>query len=128
MPQATAITVKDPSNADVTYAVLSPSAGDGQPALFRVESSADRNLRPTLAIRSRGPNGGTRRVEGVCSFPIVRVVDGVNVKQGAIPVDFSIALPGHVSDSEAEYAVTVASNLIASDLVRAAMEEGYAPV
>lgn len=128
MPQATSIVVKDPDDQDVTYAVLTPSAGDSSPAQFRVESELARVLRPTLSIRSRGNTQGTRRVEASCSFPIVREIDGVPTRVGNIPFDFSIALPSLVTDDEAEYAVVVATNIAASTLIRASMEEGYAPV
>lgn len=127
MPQATNIVVKNAANTDVTFAVLAPAAGDNSSAVFRHESAANRDLRSTLAIRSRGGNAGVRRVEGTVSVPVVRAVDGVDTKKGNIPVDFSIAVPNIVTDDEIEDAVVVATNLIASALIRSCMQSGYAP-
>lgn len=127
MPQATNITVKKADNTDVTFSVLAPAAGDNSSAIFRHESVANRDLRSTLAIRSRGGNAGVRRVEGTVSVPVVRAVDGVDTKKANIPVDFSIAVPGIVTDAEIQDAVVVATNLISSALVRACMQTGYAP-
>lgn len=127
MPQATNITVKNSANVDVTFAVLAPSAGDGSPAVYRHESSANRDLRSTMAVRSRAGGQGVRRVEGTISVPVVRVVDGVSTKRATIPVDFSIAIPAIVTDDEMNDAVVVATNLVASAAVRAVLTSGYAP-
>lgn len=128
MTQAQTITVKAPDDSDVVYSVLTPSAGDNTPAVYRVESSLARVLRPTLSVRSKGNANGTRRVEGVASFPLVRDIDGIPTKVGNIPFDFSIALPSQLTDEEAMYAASVGGQLVVSEAMRTALASGYAPV
>lgn len=59
MSQApTTIVVKDASNADVTFTLISPAAGDGGTAVYKNKSGDDPRYFATLLVTSRSTKSG----------------------------------------------------------------------
>jgi len=125
------ITVKKADNTtDVVYSVATPSAGDKSPAVWKNQTVGTVNAaRPTFTLVA-ADNGTkkSRRVRSTFFWPKTRVdaLSNVVVSGGAssesshlIPQDMT---PAEIGEYVAQYA-----NLLASALVKSALNEGYAP-
>lgn len=76
MPQAANITVKKADGvADVIYTVISPSAGDSAPAIWRNKTVGNAVMhQPELRLSSKEANGGKeRRLRATFVYPQVAV-------------------------------------------------------
>lgn len=126
MPNMANITVKNAANADVVYVAGSPSSGDRVPARWKQNAAGvSWATRPdfTIVTRSNGRNT-TRIVEGMFKFPILDV-DG-NITD-VIPGSFTFTGVNSVDAAKINDAFVQFGNLIASALVRAVAQEGFAP-
>lgn len=131
MPQAADIVVKKADNTtNVTYSLLTASAGDSSPARWSENSlSTNRGHRPTLEVRSQfnGPRTA-RRSNSVYKYPVLRTISGVETRIGDVLVDISVLIPQDVDDVTAAEAVAQGTNLAVSTLIRSAFTTAYAPV
>lgn len=123
------ITVKNKANADVTYVASTPSAGDSSPARWTLNAAnAAIGLRPKLLMVTRDNNRKNGRVVDLSfSFPITETVNGVETLVATVPLRTQGTLPTNVSAAAVADAFIQYGNLLASSLIRAAAEEGFAP-
>lgn len=131
MPQAADIVVKKADNTtNVTYSLLTASAGDASPARWTENSlSTNRGHRPTLEMRSQfnGPRTA-RRSNMAYKYPVLKTVSGVETRVGDVILDISVLIPQDVDDVTAAEAVAQGTNLAVSTLLRSALTSAYAPV
>lgn len=131
MPNLANITILNAdSTAQVIYTAIAGAAGDGAPAVFR-NNDVGTTLaeRPTLLIKasSNGPKT-SRRVRGDFSWPTVTTDAGGNKTiTGRASGEFSFLAPQNQDAATIREQAHQFGNLIASELIKAAMEEGYAP-
>lgn len=131
MPTLANITVKKADGTtDVVYTAVAGASGDNTPAVFR-NNTVGTTLaeRPTLllASKSNGPKTG-RRVNADFSWPTTSQDAGGNkVITGRMTGTASVLIPQNqdvatIAEQAAQFA-----NLLASALVKASFNEGYAP-
>lgn len=131
MPQAADIVVKKADNTtNVTYSLLTASAGDASPARWTENSlSTNRGHRPTLEMRSQFNGPRTARRSNVAyKYPVLKTVSGVETRVGDVILDISVLIPQDVDDVTAAEAVAQGTNLAVSTLLRGALTSAYAPV
>lgn len=131
MPIAADIVVKKADNTtNVTYSLLTASAGDSSPARWTETSlSTNRAHRPTLEVRSQFNGPRTARRSNVSfKYPVLRTASGVVTRIGDVILDFSVLVPQDVDDVTAAEAVAQGTNLAVSSLIRSALTSAYAPV
>lgn len=131
MPQAADIVVKKADNTtNVTYSLLTASAGDANPARWTENSlSTIRSHRPTLEMRSQFNGPRTARRSNVAyKYPVLKTVSGVTTRVGDVILDLSVLIPQDVDDVTAAEAVAQGTNLAVSTLLRSALTSAYAPV
>lgn len=132
MPSMANITIKKADGTtDIVWTAASPSAGDSVPAVWRSNSvSTIMGHRPRfhLALRDNATNDG-RVFKGAMFYPHTMVEGGTNkvVLLGITPIRFEGTLPAGVPVADLKEAIHQAGNLAVSALVRAALEEQYAP-
>lgn len=121
------IVVKDHANKDVTYVAMSPAAGDGIWAEYRVNGPSPA-FSPTLRMRT-GWNGkrDTRRLEIAGSYPVSVVKEGIRTLLGNIPFRTEMSVPQFLEDADIAPAVTVQLNAVASEAARVSGISGFAP-
>lgn len=130
MPTLANIVIKKSDNTtDVTYTGIAGSSGNS-PAVFRSNvAGLTVAERPTLLISSRdnGPKTA-RRVDLNYSWPLVEQDAGGNKRiSGRMTGTASVLIPqAQNADVIKEQAYQFA-NLMGSALVKASLEEGYAP-
>lgn len=131
MPSMANITIKKADGTtDVIWTALQASAGDGMSATWR-NNTVGTTLaqRPTLSLGSKwnGPKSG-RRITGNFAWPITQTDSAGNVVvTGVNPGTFSFLSvqnqdPALIKEQAYQFA-----HLVASAIVKASMEEGYAP-
>lgn len=130
MPNMANIVVKKADGVtDVTWTVLTPSAGDNSPARWRSNSvSTVLAQRPTLEVRTLSNARGTgRRVRVVGSWPLARTENGVDTIYGSIPMEYTVLVPQDLDATVAAEAAAQFANLVASSLLTSVVTDGYAP-
>lgn len=130
MPSLANITIKKADGTtDVVYTAIAGAAGDGVPAVFR-NNTVGQTLseRPTLLLKAafNGPKTA-RRLRGDFAWPTVRDVGGERTITGRMSGDFSVLIPQNQDPALIKEQAFQFGNLIASTLIKASMEEGYAP-
>lgn len=129
MPNMANITVKNKAGADVVYNAATPSSGDRNPARWTQNAAnAIVGFRPVFQVATRESGGKPGRLmEGSLRFPIIGTVNGVPTQLALVPLSFSATIPTNVDATEVSDAFVQFGNLLASTLIRAVADDGYAP-
>lgn len=129
MPNMANITVKNKANADVIYVAATPSSGDRNAARWTQDAANSIiGFRPVFQVATRDSGGKPGRImEGSLRFPVVETVGGVSTQVALVPLSFSATLPTNVDSTVVSDAFVQFGNLLASTLVRAVADSGYAP-
>lgn len=129
MSSMTNITVKNAAGLDVVYNAATPSAGDKSPAIWRQNAAhANIGFRPTFKLLTRdNARANGRVVDASFIFPIIASIGGVDTLVAKVPFSVSGTLPTNVAASAVFDGFVQFGNLIVSELIRQAAEEGYAP-
>jgi hypothetical protein len=130
MPQMADITVKkNDGTTNVVYTALSPSSGDGTPAIWKSQTVGTAAAhQPELRLASRDAAKGARRaLRGTYQYPQIAtntttsttsVIDRANA-------DFNVNIPKGMATADVNEFVAQATNLFASALVVACLKAGY---
>lgn len=130
MPQAANIIVKrNDGTTDVTYTLLTPSAGDKVAARWRSNSvSGVASFRPELAMKSEAAaNGATRRCVLSFILPNLVTVNGETVRKGQFSMSVTAIVPLDMDDTQVAEGVSQGVNLFASTLIKDSLKAGFAP-
>lgn len=131
MPQMADIVIKKADGTtNVTYSAITASAGDGQPAFWRNNTSATlRGNRWNLSAvaRPNGPNTA-RRVTVKFMAPIVAMVEGQELVVNTIPMETTAVVPNGLTDADINEAVHQGINLMGCTLIRTVFSDGFGPV
>lgn len=125
------ITIKKADGTtDVIYTGVTVSAGDNSPAVYR-NSTVGTTLaeRPSLLIssKSNGPKTA-RRVDVNYSWPIMSQDSGGNkILSGRMTGSASVLIPQNQDTAVIKEQAFQFGNLMATAIVKAALESGYAP-
>lgn len=131
MPTLANITIKKADGTtDVVYSAIAGAAGDNVPAIFR-NNTVGTTLaeRPTLLVKSTSNSPRTaRRVRGDFAWPTVTTdAAGNKTITGRSTGEFSFLAPQNQDAAIIKEQAYQFANLVASAIVKASMEEGYAP-
>lgn len=131
MPQLANIVVKkNDGTTDITYTGVVPSSGDKSPAIWRANSvGTAAAFRPELQLSS-APNGTktARRMPYRYTYPsTVTGSDGKITVADRLILEGSVLVPTGMTDADVNEAVAQGCNLIASALIKASFQSGFAP-
>lgn len=132
MPAMANITVKaNNGTTDVVYTAMSPSSGDGVPAVWRNEAGGTATaFKTSLQLVSKfNGNKTARRLTATYFMPQTATDSTTSLTRvvNTVPVNFSIALPVEVPQTIIDEAVSQFANLLVSTLVKDSLKSGYAP-
>lgn len=131
MPNMANITVKNAAGTDVVYVASTPSAGDKSPARWTQNAASGvQGFRPTFTLLSQDNGAGdVRRLEGVLTFPVTYTDTATSLQRmlASVKVNAVVFLPKSLTTDQWNEAFVQAGNLLASALIRSAVQEGYAP-
>lgn len=131
MPTLSNITIKKADGTtDVVYTAVAGSAGPGVPAVWRNNTVGTTIAeRPTLLCRAadNGPKTA-KRIRVDYSWPTVTTDAGGNKRvTGRMSGDANVLMPQSQDAALIKEQAYQFANLIASAIIKASFEEGYAP-
>lgn len=121
---------KSDGTTDVTYTGVTASSGDKTPAVWLCRSVGTTPAeQPRLTVTAEPTGTGTaRRVRGTYTWPKVQTDAGGNkVVRGGTQGAFSLTVPQDFVSADIKEQAYQFGNLLASALIKASLEEGYAP-
>lgn len=124
MPQMADIVIKQADGTtDATYSVVSPSAGDSVPAIWRNNGVGTKvNQRPEYRIVAKTPSQGRRITKSNFVWPVVDPVTGTVVDYITIVVEAKSS--DNVLVTDLNQALSQGLNLAAAALPRACFLDG----
>lgn len=131
MPTMANITVKKADGTtDVVYTAVAGSSGDKTPAVWRNQTAGTTPAEyPVLTLTSRANGTGTaRRTDFSFTWPTTSQDAGGNkVVDGRASFSGSFLVPQNQANSVIQEQVYQACNLIASQLIKSSVADGFAP-
>lgn len=131
MSQMANIVIKEADGTtNVTYTAKSPSAGDKSPAVWKCDSIGTTNAaRPTFTIVAQdNGTGKARRFRTSYIFPKTRLdTNGNAITAGGASGESSHLIPQDMTPDEIKRYAAHYANLLASALIQASLNDGYAP-
>lgn len=128
MPTMADITVKAANGTtDVVLKAKTPSFGDKSDAVWTIDASSTiRNHRATFTSQTlwNGPKTA-RRAIARASWPVVRMVEGVETIVHRCEGSQNVLVPQGLTDSEVAEFVHVYGNFLVSNLIREVQKSGY---
>lgn len=135
MPSMASITVKKADGTtDIVYDALSASGGDSSPAVWRQDTGASASL--PVGLRSlfklwtqwNGPKTARQmKINFVSPYAVQDSTTSLYSAKDRVVLDAIITVPQGIPASQINEAVAQAFNLMASTLVKASGQAGYAP-
>lgn len=126
MPQMANITVKNATDADVIFVAKAPAAGDSSLARWTADAASTIvGHRPMFSVATR--DNGNKNARVLTATYRGPIIDGDGKVAAIVPASASVTLPTNVAASEVADHFVKFANLLASSLVKAAAEAGYAP-
>jgi len=126
------ITVKkNDGTTDIIYVAMSPSSGDGVPAVWRNETGGTASaFKPTLSLSTKynGPKTARRaqieyRYPQTATDSTTSLVSVVNT----CPISATFAFPVEMPQTALDEAISQFANLLVSTLMKSALKTGFAP-
>lgn len=131
MPKMDNIVIKDSDGTtNVTYSAKTPSAGDKSSAVWKCDSVGTVNAsRPTFTIVAQdNGTGKARRFRTSFIYPKTRLDPNGNViVAGGASGESSHLIPQDMTKAEIQAYAAHHANLLASALIQACLNDGYAP-
>ena len=127
MPQATDLTVKNAANADKTFSLINPSAGDDAIALWLLKEGLIPGAFPRLTTSARAQGDGSRRFSLKLVVPTV-YTDATTGRVLTLPgaeTNFSTRLAPEFPQANKADFVAFTANIIALAVMKAAYGDGY---
>lgn len=132
MPAIANITVKkNDGTTDIVYTGVSPSSGDGVPAIFKAQTVGTAQAhQPELRISSRDAMKGERR-NLRCTYVYPQIATnsttGVTSVVDKASADINWNIPKGMAQADVNEFASQLANLIVSTLVKQCVKDGYAP-
>lgn len=132
MPAIANITVKkNDGTTDITYTGVSPSSGDGVPAIFKSQTVGTAQAhQPELRISSRDAMKGEKRnLRATYVYPQISTnsTTGVTSVVDKASADVNWNVPKGMAQADVNEFASQLANLIVSALVKQCVKDGYAP-
>lgn len=128
MPQAADIVINNGAGTPVakTFTLLSPAAGDGSYANWRLKEGAISSIFPAIAVSARA-NGSARKANIKLRLPssYTDTVTGLTKVGSAFDFNVDVTVPDDFPEALRADAVAFATNLMANAIIKAVVRDGY---
>lgn len=127
MPQAQNITVKNATNVDKLFTLVTPAAGDASAAVWQHKDGNFPAVYPTLTMITRRAKNGTRTATMRYQMPssVLDPVNGLPVVTGSPLVKVEVVIPKNYNESLRDDNITLALNIAASSLMKSALRDAF---
>lgn len=128
MPQAADIIVKDGSDANKTFSLVSPAAGDGGVAQWWLKEGNVVGAFPMLTAsatpsQDRKKNSRNLKVKVTVPSSYVDATTGLTIVGPRVEANLTVTVPGEYPEAKKADAVAFVCNLIGSTALRGAMRD-----
>lgn len=132
MPNMANITVKkNDGTTDQVYTAMTPSGGDGVPAVWRAANIGSAPAhQPELRMTTREASKGAKRaVRGTYVFPVIATnsTTGITSVVDRIMISYDATVSKAAPNDAINEAVAQGNNLFASALFKQSAQQGFAP-
>lgn len=126
MPAAIDLVIKNGSDADKSFVLYSPSAGENSVATWKLKEGTIASVFPTITTLARSTGNKSRKMQGKLKLPssFTDTVTGLTKVGSGFEFDFSASVPDDFPEALKADAVAFAKNLIAHALIQAMMRDG----
>lgn len=121
MPQATSLTVKNASNVDTLFDLITPAAGDGSQAVWYNKTGLTPAAFPKLLASARRSRTGVRTLTVRFELPATYVdpTSGLPIKVATPLIKLESVIPETYPESLRDNNVALALNLFQTSLLKA---------
>jgi len=128
MPQASDLVINNGAATPVakTFTLVSPAAGDGAYANWRLKEGSISSVFPAIAISARPNGNGTARKANIklrIPSSYTDTVTGLTKVGSAFDFDVNVTVPDDFPETLKNDAVAFAANLIANAMVKAVIRD-----
>lgn len=124
MPQATNLVVKNATNSDKTFTLISPAAGDDSQAIFQLKEGAISAIFPTLTISTvRRPNSRALKLKFFIPSSFTDTVTGLTTVKNRAEANLSLVIPNDFPEATKPDMVAFLVNLLNTTSVKAALTD-----
>lgn len=127
MPQANHIVIKNASNADKTFTLISPAAGYGSLAEWKLKEGAIVGVFPTLTLQARKTGNRSQVSQVKFSMPssyvdttTSRTHVGVSAQMNA-----TFSMPDEFPESSRDDFAAYCGNIVKDAIIKASLRDGH---
>lgn len=126
MPQATDLIVKNGAAVDKTFTLLNPAAGLNSPAEWALKEGTISSVFPRFSALARTTNNTSRQVQLKLRIPssYTDTVTGLTQVASAFEFNGTVSVPNDFPENRKADAVAYFSNILATTLVKAMVQDG----
>lgn len=127
MPQATNLVVKNGTNVDKTFTLISPAAGDGGIASWALKEGSIASVFPLFTASAGKTSNRSRQLRLKYRLPssYTDTVTGLTNVGSAAEVNITVSVPDDFPESLKDDFVAFATNLPATTLVKSMIRDAY---
>lgn len=124
MPQAINLVLKNAANVDKTFTLMSPAAGDGSYANWRLKEGATSLAFPRVAVATRvGASARKANIKLQIPATYLDARTGLPVVASTFDFNADITVPDGFPESSKDDAVAFVTNLIANAVIKAIVRD-----
>lgn len=125
MPQATNLVVKNATNVDTTFTLLTPAAGYGGIAEWANKVGATSTVYPSFTMAATKTQSRSRKVTVKVNVPAsyTSVTTGLPVVSSTMVFHGTLTVPDDYPDNQKDDAVAYLANLLGTTLVKACLRD-----
>lgn len=126
MPQATNLIVKNATNVDKTFTLLSPAPGYGSPAEWALREGATSVVYPFFSLAASKTQNRSRKVAVKVRVPAVyvSVATGLPVVSSSMEFNGALSVPDDFPDAQKDDAVAYVTNILTTAFVKGCFRDG----
>lgn len=128
MPQATNLVVKDGANADKTFTLVNPAAGDGGVALWHLKEGSIASVFPAVTAVAGKTSNKSRKLTLKVRLPssFTDSVTGLTNVGSAAEMNMTVSIPDDFPEARKDDFVAFVTNLPKTTLLSAMIRDAYA--
>lgn len=126
MPQATDLVINNGAAVAKTFTLVSPAAGDGSYANWRLKEGAIASVFPRIAMLARAGNGSRKsNIKLQIPSSYTDTVTGLTKVGSAFDLNIDVTVPDDFPESLRNDAQAFAVNMVAHAITKAVIRDAY---
>lgn len=125
MPQAANLVLKNAASVDKTFTLMTPAAGDGSWASWKLKEGTVTTVFPSVAALTRSTPNVARKAFVKLQIPssYVDTQTGLTVANAKFDMEVRVTVPDSFPEAMKDDAVAYAKNLVANTVIQAIIRD-----